>query len=57
MQQWCTENTEYTAYFSVCIPQKEMVNGADPEYVSEEEVAAAQKQLESINKSIEVNAG
>ncbi|XP_041815008.1 adenylate kinase 7-like [Chelmon rostratus] len=36
---------------------KEMVNGADPEYVSEEEVAAAQKQLESINKSIEVNAG
>lgn len=33
------------------------MNGADPEYVSEEVVAAAQKQLENMNKSMEMNAG
>ncbi|XP_070843607.1 adenylate kinase 7-like [Chaetodon trifascialis] len=36
---------------------REIVNEADPEYVSEEEVAAARKQLENINKNMEVNAG
>ncbi|XP_040920554.1 adenylate kinase 7-like [Toxotes jaculatrix] len=36
---------------------KEMVNGEDPEYVSEEAAAAAQTQLHDINKSMEMNAG
>lgn len=36
---------------------KEIVNGADPEYVSEEVMDAAQRQLENINKSMEMNAG
>ncbi|KAI3364141.1 hypothetical protein L3Q82_010957 [Scortum barcoo] len=35
----------------------ETTSGADPEYVSEDVVAAAQKQLEKINKSMEMNAG
>lgn len=47
-QQWCMFSS---------ILQKEAVSGAEPEYVSEEVAAAAQKQLESFNKSMEMNAG
>ncbi|KAL7388110.1 hypothetical protein ABVT39_007334 [Epinephelus coioides] len=36
---------------------KEIVNEADPESVSEDVMAAAKKQLESFNKSMEANAG
>ncbi|XP_034383664.1 adenylate kinase 7-like [Cyclopterus lumpus] len=36
---------------------KEIVNEADPEIVSEEEVTAAEKQLEELNQSMEMNAG
>ncbi|XP_070782037.1 adenylate kinase 7-like [Enoplosus armatus] len=36
---------------------KEIVNDADSEYVGEEVAAAAQKQLEHLNKSMEMNAG
>ncbi|KAM7395120.1 hypothetical protein PAMA_006730 [Pampus argenteus] len=36
---------------------KEIVNRADSEHVSEEVMAAAQKQLENMNKSMEMNAG
>ncbi|XP_041830985.1 adenylate kinase 7-like isoform X2 [Melanotaenia boesemani] len=34
-----------------------LISGADPECVNEEAAAAAQKQLESINKSLEINQG
>lgn len=37
--------------------QKAIVNGGDPEYASEDVTAAAQTQLENINKSMEMNAG
>lgn len=33
------------------------MNGAEAEYISEEVAAAAQKQLESFNKSMEMNDG
>lgn len=33
------------------------MNGAEAEYISEEVAAAAQKQLESFNKSMEMNTG
>ncbi|XP_054474761.1 adenylate kinase 7-like [Anoplopoma fimbria] len=36
---------------------KEIVDGADPEIVSEEAVTAAQKQLETFNESMEMQAG
>ncbi|KAM8832110.1 adenylate kinase 7-like isoform 3-T3 [Spinachia spinachia] len=36
---------------------KEIVNGSDPEMFSEEVVTAAQKQLEQINKSMEMDQG
>ncbi|TKS76313.1 Adenylate kinase 7 [Collichthys lucidus] len=36
---------------------KEMVNDADPAYVSEEVAAAARKQLDNLNKNMEMNAG
>ncbi|XP_017267301.1 adenylate kinase 7 isoform X2 [Kryptolebias marmoratus] len=36
---------------------EEMINGAHPEHVGEEEAAAAQKHLEDINKSLEENKG
>ncbi|KAM4521766.1 adenylate kinase 7-like [Odontesthes bonariensis] len=36
---------------------KERISGDDPEYVSAETAAAVQKQLESINKSLEMNQG
>lgn len=42
---------------SVSILQKELVNAAHHDDVSEEEVAAAQKQLENINNSMEMSAG
>lgn len=44
-------------HVSFHMQQKEIVNVTDPEYVSEEVVAAAQKQLENFNKSMEMNAG
>lgn len=37
--------------------QKEIVNEVDPENVSEEVAAAAQIQLDILNKSMEMNAG
>ncbi|XP_073348543.1 adenylate kinase 7-like [Pagrus major] len=39
------------------ITQLEIVDEAEPEYVSEEVTAAARKQLEDFNKSMEMNAG
>uniref|UniRef100_A0A671WFZ9 Adenylate kinase 7a n=1 Tax=Sparus aurata TaxID=8175 RepID=A0A671WFZ9_SPAAU len=39
------------------ITQLEMVDEAEPEYASEEVAAAARKQLEDLNKSMEMNAG
>lgn len=37
--------------------QKEIVNEADPVYVSEKAAAAAQKRLDNLNKNMEMNAG
>lgn len=37
--------------------QKEIVNGSDPDVFSEEVATAAQKQLEQINKSMEIDEG
>lgn len=37
--------------------QKEIMNEADPAYVSEEVAVAAQKQLDNLNKNMEMNAG
>lgn len=37
--------------------QKELLNENDAEHVSEEVAAAAQAQLDNINKSMEKNAG
>lgn len=42
-------------HVSCVMLQKEKVNEADPEYFSEEVAAAAQKQLEHLNKSMEKN--
>ncbi len=50
------ENTLLFMFLSHIL-QKETVSGADPEYVSEGVAAAAQKQLENFNKSMEMNAG
>jgi len=40
-----------------CVLQKEKISGHDPEYVSVQAAAAAQTQLENINKSLEMNQG
>lgn len=47
----------FICHASSLILQKEMVDEAEPEYASEEVAAAARKQLEDLNKSMEMNAG
>ena len=47
----------FICHASSHILQKEMMDEAESDYVSEEVAAAAKKQLEDLNKSMEMNAG